>query len=86
MIVDKFLFFCLSQQDQDFLNQYASGQGRASLFHDIPMEHLDRVRALMKRLKLRTETIYRGPRGRFRDQSRTWKQDANRFAVYIRHN
>jgi hypothetical protein len=46
------------------------------------------VRPALKRLRRltgrRTHIMYRGPKNRYRSQSCTWREDANRFSVYWR--
>jgi len=42
---------------------------------------LARIRALSGR---KTYIMFRGRKNRYHGQSTTWKQDANRFAVYFR--
>jgi len=81
--MDKFTWFCLSNQNKIFLAQYQSPAGESSLFKNIPIQELDRVKKILKPVG-DFRIVYRGPRGRRWDQSTTWKQDANRFAVYSR--
>ena len=83
--MDDFMFFCLAAEDQAFLKQYRSPRGESSWFKDIPIEQLDYVVSLMSKLNTRSRIVYRGPRKRHYAQASTWKQDANRFAVYERY-
>jgi len=80
--MDRFNFFCLANEDKRFLSQYISPSREASTFKKIPIEHLDRVKKLLRQLGYRARIIYRGPRGHSVDQSMTWKQDARAFSVY----
>ena len=80
--MDKFNFFCLANEDKEFLGQFVSPSNEASTFKQIPIEHLDRVKRLLRQLGYRARIIYRGPRGHWRCQSTTWKQDARAFSVY----
>ena len=83
-MIDKFNFFCLANEDKEFLGQYVSPLGEASTFKDIPIQYLDRTKRLLRSVGYSARIVYRGPRGHFRDQASTWKQDADRFAVYVR--
>jgi hypothetical protein len=83
-MIDNFNWFCLSNRDKEFLKPYRSSPGETSLFKDIPIQCLDQTKVLMRQLGIRARIVYRGPRGRYRDQAMTWKRDANRFAVYTR--
>ena len=74
--------------DLDALEQYASPDDEVSIIKDVPICQLEQVRQVFRRVG-RLEgrgfrVIYRGPRGRYRHQASTWKQDAVRFAVYER--
>ena len=84
--IDSFMFFCLSNSDKEFLGQYVSPSKEASTFKGVPVSELDRMKSLLRTLKFPYDIVYRGPRKRFRSQSRTWKQDATHFAVYYRIN
>ena len=79
--MDKFLWFCLPNEDKALLAQYVSTPSEASVFRDIPIDRLAEVKAILQKVG-RFRVIYRGPRGRCHGQSMTWKKDANRFAVY----
>lgn len=79
--MDKFLWFCLPNEDKALLAQYISPPGEASVFRDIPIDRLEEVRRILGKVG-RYRVVYRGPRGRYPDQGMTWKKDANRFAVY----
>lgn len=82
--MDQFNFFCLANEDKQFLGQYLSPGKEASTFKHIPIQHLGRTKRLMKQLGYQTRIVYRGPRGHYRDQSMTWKKDAVAFSVYPR--
>lgn len=82
--MDQFSFFCLANEDKEFLGQYLSPDKEASTFKHIPIQHLDRTKSLLRKLGYRARIVYRGPRGRYWDQSMTWKQDAKAFCVYPR--
>ena len=79
--MDKFLWFCLANEDKAVLEAYVSPPEEASVFKDIPIDRLVEVKAILRKAG-RFRVIYRGPRGRYHSQATTWKQDANRFAVY----
>ena len=80
--MDKFLWFCLANEDKAVLAKYASPPGEASIFKDIPIDRLAEVKAILGKVG-RYRVVYRGPRGRTYAQSMTWKKDANRFSVYL---
>ncbi len=82
--MDKFNFFCLANEDKEFLGQFVSPSNEASTFKHIPIQHLDRTKRLLRQLGYSARIVYRGPRGRHYDQSMTWKQDAKAFCVYPR--
>ena len=82
--MDKFRWFCLSQEDKAFLEQYRSPQWETSIFKQIPIEYLDRVKRTMRFCDLAYRIVYRGPRTREYDPSITYKKDAQRFSVYVR--
>jgi len=80
-LMDKFLWFCLPNEDKAALKPYISPPGEASIFRDIPIDRLAEIKAILQKVG-RFRVIYRGPRGRYHSQAMTWKKDANRFAVY----
>ena len=82
--MDKFSFFCLTNQDKSFLGQYVSPAGESSSLKQIPIAHLDRVKKLLKQLGYKGRIVYRGPRTNQVDPSFTRKSDAERFTVYPR--
>lgn len=81
--MDQFTWFCLSNQTKIFLGQYQSPSGESSLFKDIPIKELDRVKRILKPLG-DFRIVYRGPRRNQIDPSFTRKEDADRFCVYVR--
>ena len=83
-MLDKFNFFCLTNQDKYFLGQYVSPSGESSTFKQIPILHLDRVKRLLRQLGYRGRIVYRGPRRDQIDPSFTRKRDARAFTVYPR--
>lgn len=88
MKLDQWTEFCLSPQDQQLFRAFASPSHEASIIKDVPINAIEQVRPVLKRLcrltGRRTYIMYRGPRNRYRSQSCTWRKDANRFAVYWR--
>ena len=81
---DKFVWFVLREEDKQLLAQYRSPRNETSLFKQIPIEHVDRVKKLARQLGLNPRIVYRGPRRNQRDPSTTHKVDAQRFSVYHR--
>ena len=79
--MDRLIWFCLPNEDKAVLRPFISPKGEVSLFKDIPISMLDEVKVILKKAG-RFRVVYRGPRGRYHSQAMTWKQDANRFAVY----
>lgn len=79
--MDKFLWFCLANEHKAVLEAYVSPLEEASVFKDIPIDRLAEVKAILRKVG-RFRVVYRGPRRRYHSQAMTWKQDANRFAVY----
>ena len=84
MSVDIFNFFCLENQDKQFLSQFISPSGETSTFKQIPIQQLDRTKRLLRQLGYRARVVYRGPRINQMDPSFTRKQDAVAFTVYPR--
>ncbi len=82
--MDKFNFFCLANQDKEFLSAYVSPSGESSTFKQIPIVHLDRVKRLLRQLGYAARIVYRGPRTNQIDPSFTRKVDAWAFTVYPR--
>jgi hypothetical protein len=82
-LMDQFTWFCLSNQTKIFLAQYQSPKDESSLFKNIPIKELDRVKRILKPLG-DFRIVYRGPRRNQRDPSITHKADAERFSVYVR--
>ena len=81
---DKFVWFVLREEDKQLLAQYRSPSNETSLFKQIPIEHMDRVKKLARQLGLNPRIVYRGPRKHQIDPSFTRKTDAQRFTVYDR--
>ena len=84
MMVDKFNWFCLTNQDKQFLSRYISPRGESSAFKQIPVVHLNRTRRLLRQLGYGARVVYRGPRTNQMDPSFTRKRDAVAFTVYPR--
>ena len=88
MKLDKWTEFCLSPEDQQLFRAFASPDHEASIIKDVPINAIEQVRPVLKRLRRltgrRTHIMYRGPKNRYRSQSCTWREDANRFSVYWR--
>lgn len=80
----KFGFFCLANEDKEFLGQYVSPSSERSTFKDIPIQHLDRTKRLLRSVGYPARIVYRGPRRDQIDPSFTKKRDAERFCVYVR--
>jgi len=88
MKLDRWTEFCLGPEDQQLFRAFASPATESSIIKDVPINAIDQVRPILRRLRVltgrRTYVMYRGPRNRHRSQSCTWRQDANRFSVYFR--
>lgn len=82
--MDKFNFFCLANEDKQFLGQFVSPGTETSTFKQIPIAELLRIRRLMKQLGYPARIVYRGPRLNQMDPSFTRKKDAVAFSVYPR--
>lgn len=86
--IDRWTYFMLQHEDRQLFDQYAAPAHETALLKDLPIQVLDLVRRTIRRVELLTgrklRVIYRGPRRRYCHQSSTWKQDAERFAVYFR--
>ncbi len=78
--MDKFLWFCLPEEDKEFLKPYISPKGESSLFKWIPVAEKPRAREICLKLGLRVRTVYRGPR-RYCASS-TLAEDATHFSLY----
>ena len=79
-MIDSFQFFCLAQEDKQFLSQYVSSGKESSTFKQIPIQYLDRTKKILKQLGYPARIVYRGPRARFTDH--TAKSHARAFTVY----
>lgn len=88
MKLDNWTMFNLSPEDQQFFRSFASPGDETSIVKDVPMTVYDQVRPVLARVRAlsgrQTYVMFRGPKNRYWQQSTTWKQDANRFAVYFR--
>ena len=88
MKLDRWTHFNLSREDQQFFTAFASPANERSIVKDVPISALEQVQAIMRRVRIlsgrKTYVMFRGPKKRYYSQSTTWKQDANRFAVYFR--
>lgn len=88
MKLDRWTHFNLSREDQQFFEAFASPPNETSIVKDVPIGALAQVQAVLRRVRAlsgrRTYVMFRGPKNRYYQQSTTWKQDANRFAVYFR--
>ena len=88
MELDRWTLFNLSREDQQLFRAFASPDAEASILKDVPINALDQVRQVLRRVSLldgrKTYVMYRGNKTRYRGQATVWKQDANRFAVYFR--
>ena len=82
--MDQFSFFCLANEDKEFLGQYLSHGQEASTFKHIPIQHLDKTKSLLRKMGYRARIVYRGPRRNQLDPSFTRKEDARAFCVYPR--
>ena len=88
MKLDRWTHFNLSREDQQFFTAFASPDPESSIVKDVPVGALDHARAAIRRLEQlsgrKTYIMYRGRKNRYHGQATTWKQDADRFAVYFR--
>jgi hypothetical protein len=88
MKLDRWTHFNLSREDQQFFEAFASPDHEASIVKDVPISALPEVQAVLRKVRAlsgkKTYVMFRGPKNRYYQQSTTWKQDANRFAVYFR--
>jgi hypothetical protein len=81
-MIDQFTFFCLANEDKQFLSGYVSPRLEASTFKQIPVSELARTKKLLKQLGYRARIVYRGPRTGQIDPSFTRARDATHFTVY----
>jgi hypothetical protein len=88
MKLDNWTKFNLNCEDRQFFMAFASPADEASIVKDVPIDSLEQVRPVLRRIQAltgrKTYIMYRGRKNRYYGQSTTWKQDANRFAVYWR--
>jgi hypothetical protein len=82
MKIDRFLWFCLPEEDKRFLAAYHSPRGESSLFKRIPITDKARAKKICRRLGMKTRIVYRGPRRGQVDPSFTRARDATHFSVY----
>lgn len=80
--MDKFLTFCLSIDDQEFLKTYLSPRGENSLLKYVPVNEVERARRLLKSIGINSRTKYRGPRTK--SIYTTLKKDALHASLYKR--
>lgn len=80
--MDKFLTFCLSIDDQEFLNTYLSPRGENSLLKYVPVNEVERARRILKSVGIKSRTKYRGPRRN--NPYTTLKRDALHASLYKR--
>ena len=77
----------LTESDRQLFRAYGSPDSEASLLKDIPIQCLDLVRPVQRRIEQlsgrRCRVIYRGPRPD-RHQATARRADAVRFALYFR--
>ena len=78
--MDKFLFFSLSIDDQEFINRYLSPKSQASILKKVAVEDIPRARKILKILGITSRTMYRGPR-HYSDYN-TRKKDAVYASLY----
>ena len=78
----------LGPNGEQLFQSFGSPDHETSILKDVPVQCLDLVKPVMRQIEeltgRRLRVIYRGPRARHHGQSTTWKQDAERFAVYFR--
>jgi hypothetical protein len=88
MKLDNWTMFNLSIEDQQFFRAFASPQDESSLVKDVPIGALEQVQSVLRRVRAltgrKTYVMFRGRKNRYHGQATTWRQDANRFAVYFR--
>ena len=86
--LDRWPYFVLSNEDRQLVDSFAGPQSQRSFLKDVPIGALEQVRPVLRRIRVltgrKTYIMFRGPKSRYYGQSTTWKQDANRFAVYFR--
>jgi hypothetical protein len=88
MKLDSWTGFNLSIEDQQLMAAFASPDRETSIIKDVPIGALEQVRPVLGRIRAltgrKTYIMFRGPKRRYPHQGCTWRQDANRFAVYFR--
>lgn len=86
--LDRWTYFVLSNEDRQLVDRFAGPQNQRSFLKDVPIGSLEQIRPVLRRIRSltgrQTYIMFRGPKSRYHGQSTTWKQDANRFAVYFR--
>ena len=81
--MDRFLLFCLPQEDQAFLNQYIAPDTETAILKQVRLADIDQVRSILKKVGIRTRTKYRGPRINTNGRH-TLKRDAVHASIYRR--
>ena len=88
MKLDNWTVFCLPLADQHLFRAFASPDAEASIIKDVPIGALEQVQTVLRRVRAltgrKTYVMFRGRKNRYHGQATTWRQDANRFAVYFR--
>lgn len=88
MQLDRWTMFNLSHEDRQLFVAFASPDSEQSLIKDVPIGALEQVQTVLRRVRAlsgrRTYVMFRGRKNRYHGQATTWRQDANRFAVYFR--
>lgn len=78
-MIDQFAWFCLSNEDRQFLTKYLSPKTESSVLKWIPVRYLERVKALMRSVGYPYRIVYRGPRHGTDATRKAW---ATAFSVY----
>lgn len=88
MKLDSWTHFNLSLEDQQFFRAFASPIDERSIVKDVPIGALEQAQVVLGRVRAltgrKTYIMFRGRKNRYHGQATTWRQDANRFAVYWR--
>lgn len=83
-MIDRFVWFCLANKDKQFLAKFISPEGEASVLKRVPINLLDDVKSVMRKIGFRYRIVYRGPRLDQIDPSFTRACDATHFSVYVK--
>lgn len=78
-MIDQFAWFCLSNEDKAFLSKFKSPSSESSVLKWVPVQHLGRVKALMRSMGYPYRIVYRGPRHGGDTTRKVW---ATAFSVY----